>query len=281
MVSPRECGMMVELDRIGATAKEGISRLKRFDAMSSLLLHELAEGGVRLDVSIPIALPLDDNVATDGFEGCFLLHGRLVTFGHGTVAASSRGGVTTSWKTTGTTVIVAPVEFVRRPRRRVPSVDQHALHARFSAIVHRSDPGLVSQLSRGPFHPIDGLLGLVTTSAQPPVDRFHRHALGFQMLFSPVPVTCRGDGDTLDQRVKSSLLLELLHKFQTACLEQFDVRHAIGFHVPLEVEGVARKDLLRVPDVKFCLLLRSHALRVVKMHGGKWSFVILVLSTVK
>ena len=87
---------MVQLDGIGATAKEGIPGLEWFDDFEGI--EKLAKFVVGLDFLVPLAFPHDSDIITSLSQGILFVLGRLVDFLQGTVRVTDRVSVTLARK---------------------------------------------------------------------------------------------------------------------------------------------------------------------------------------
>ena len=253
--------LVIQLDGVGATAEEGVTRLESGREVEGL--DESTHGLVGLFELGPFAFPHDDDAVAFGEEGILFEAGGFVGIPHGLVVHLVPRFVAVG-ETSGAPVPEAAVEFVDGLGDVVVPVHVIVFGALeddvLSAVagvtnVHVGFPVLVRQ-------PFEGRQGMGFALLVPTTDGF-RGQLSFGHVFGAVEeVAGRGDGDTALEGVEPADLFEFLTEDLARAFEQEHVRFAVSHEFLLKVENVP--GLVRVvPLVELSSSLDGHAFGIV------------------
>ena len=252
---------VMQLDGIGASPEEGVSRSKPGHEFEGL--NESTHGLILLLELGPFAFPHDDDVVAFGEEDILFEEGGFVDIAHGLVVHLVPRLVAVG-KTFGAPVPKAAVEFVDGVGVGIVAVHVIGFGALedhvFSAVEGVTDGHVGFPVEvRQPFQ---GREGMGFALLVPSTDGF-RGQLTFGHVFGAVEeVAGRGNGDASLEGVEPTDLFELLAEHLASAFEQEHVRFAIGHEFLLKVKDVP--GLVRVvPLVEFLSSLDGHAVGIV------------------
>ena len=252
---------MIQLDGIGASPEEGVSRLEPGHEFEGL--DESTHALVLLLEACPFAFSHDDDIVPFGEEDILFKDGGFVRIPHGLVVHLVPRLVAVG-KTCWAPVPKAAVEFVDGVR--VGIVPVHVI--RFGAPKDHMLPAVTGVtnahvgFSVQVGQPFQGPEGMEFALGVPSTDGF-RGQLTFGHVFGAVEeVARRGDGDASFEEVEPTDILEFLTEHLASAFEQEHVRFAVGHEFLLKV-----KDVLGivgvVPLVEFLSSLSRLAFGVV------------------
>ena len=252
---------VIQLDGIGASPEEGVSRLEPGHEFKGL--DESTHALVLLLESGPLAFPHEDDAVPFGEEGILFEDGGFVDIAHGLIAHLVARLVVVG-ETSGTPVPKTTVEFVDGLGGFIVPV--HVVG--FGALEDHVFPSVAgvtnvhvgfSVLVRQPFQ---GRVGMGFALGVPSTDGF-RSQLAFGHVFGAVEeVAGRGDGDATFEGVEPTDLFELLAEHLAGAFEQEHVRFAVSHEFLLKVED--EPGLVRiVPLVEISSPLDGHAFGII------------------
>ena len=195
---------VIQLDGIGASPEEGISRLESGHEFKGL--DELTHALVLLLESFPLAFPHGDDVVAFSEQGILLDDGGFVHIAHGLVAHLVPGLVAVG-ETPGTPVPKAAVEFVDGVG--VGIVPVHVVG--FGALEDHVFPAVTGVTDAHVGFPVEvrqpfqGREGMGFALSVPSTDGFRGQAAFGHVLGAVEEVAGRGDGDTSFEGVEPKI----------------------------------------------------------------------------
>ena len=252
---------VIQLDGIGASPEEGISRLKSGHQFKGL--DELTHGLVLLLEFGPIAFPHRDDVVPFGEKGILFEDGGFVHIAHGLIAHLVPRLVPIG-ETPWAPVPKAAVEFVDGVS--VSSVAVHVVG--FGALEDHVFPtvtGVTDAHVGFPVQvrqPFQGRKGMGFALSVPSTDGFRGQAAFGHVLGAVEEVAGRGDGDASFEGVEPADLFKFLAEHLAGAFEQEHVRFAVGDEFLLKIKNEPGIVCV-VPLVEVSGSLDGHAFGIV------------------